>query len=186
MTNRHGPGGSFSASACAWSGPARSRGPGLKVNGRIGGLLAALPAESTLQPPHQRPRRALRHVVFEAAFVQPLDPRIEVGTGADQPLRRRRQAAKTSGSVSWAWPSRRSGRRPSRPGISPDSIARWVSSQATMCMIRVVTLSDSQAKPTRAKARASSARRGRPRRNRSAPRRRAASPRYKASRSGVT
>ena len=34
--------------------------------------------------------------------------------------------------------------------ISPDSIARWVSSQATMCMIRVVTFSDSQAKPTRA------------------------------------
>ena len=60
-----GPAAAFRRAPAAWSGPARSRGPGLKVNGRIGGLLAALPAESTLEPAHQRARRALRRLGFE-------------------------------------------------------------------------------------------------------------------------
>ena len=54
-------------------------------------------------------------------------------------------------SLAPAWPSRRSGRRPHAALSSPVSTARWVSSQAMMCISRVVTLSDSQAKPTRTK-----------------------------------
>jgi hypothetical protein len=69
------------------------------------------------------------------ALVDTLDPRVKVGARADQPLADSGSWSTTAGSLSCAWPSRRSGRRPSDRPISPDSIARWVSSRATMCMI---------------------------------------------------
>src|SRR5690348_16281205 len=60
-------------------------------------MLDALAAESTLQPPHQSPRRALRHLGFEAALVDALDPGLKVRARVDQPLRRGRELIDDSG-----------------------------------------------------------------------------------------
>ncbi len=49
---------------------------------------AAIPDQVAFEPAHQRPRRALHRLVVELAFVEPLDPRIEIAAGDDQPLRR--------------------------------------------------------------------------------------------------
>ena len=117
----------------------------------LSAALEQLPTEAAFEPAHQRARRALRRFLGDHAFVEPLDAGIEVGAGrrsVSGPLpaawRRRQDRCPGRGQAA----ARAGGRRVA--AISPLSTARWVSSQATMCMMRVVTFSDSQAKPTRA------------------------------------
>src|SRR6478609_9127213 len=51
----------------------------------------AIPDEVALEPPHERSRGTHDRFVRELAFVESLDPRVEVGTGTDQALGGRRQ-----------------------------------------------------------------------------------------------
>src|SRR5690348_14455754 len=57
----------------------------------VGSAVELGAAESTLEAAHQRTSRALRHVAFQTAFVEPLHARVKIGAGVDQPLRRWRK-----------------------------------------------------------------------------------------------